>query len=56
MLIGNDGTSSRPRIRLQLEAEQASVISTMQSIRELMSGCDHVVYSIDVRLSTREMI
>ena len=51
MLNGNDGTSSRPLIRLQLEAEQASVISTMQSISELMSGCDHVVYSIDVRLS-----
>ena len=56
MLNGNDGTSSRPLIRLQLEAEQASVICTMQSIRELMSGCDHVVYSIDVRLSTLEVI
>src|SRR5688572_29751322 len=28
MLNGNDGTSSRPLIRLQLKAEQASVIST----------------------------
>jgi hypothetical protein len=42
MLNGNDGTSNGPLICLQLEAEQASVIST---IRELMSGCDHVVYS-----------
>jgi len=39
-----------------LKPPQASVISTMQSIRELMSGCDHVVYSIDVGLSTLEVI
>ena len=56
MLIGNDGTSSRPRIRLQLEAEHPSVISTMQSIRELMSGCDHAMYCTDVRLRTLEVI
>jgi hypothetical protein len=39
-----------------LKPPQASLISTMESIRELMSGCDHVVYSIAVRLSTLGVI
>ena len=39
-----------------LKPSRLQSFSTMQSIRELMSGCDHVVYSIDVRLSTLEVI